>query len=48
MTFNKFFILVPQALEQDGQQTNEWTSEEETQRQAMVHQAQQQGEQGGC
>ncbi|MGY5721820.1 hypothetical protein ACXHQT_03595 [Vibrio cincinnatiensis] len=43
MTFNKYFVFVPKALEQDGQQMNEWTSDKETQRQAMVEQAQQQG-----
>ncbi|MGC9422793.1 MULTISPECIES: hypothetical protein [Vibrio] len=45
MTFNKYFVFAPKALEEGTQQNTEWTSDKETQRQAMVKQAQQQG---GC
>ncbi|HCZ9550083.1 TPA: hypothetical protein O4H68_003586 [Vibrio alginolyticus] len=43
MTLNKYFVFIPAELEQEMQKDNQVISEKETQRQALVKQAQQQG-----
>ncbi|MBT2913875.1 hypothetical protein LL266_07785 [Vibrio anguillarum] len=43
MTINKFYVLVPQAVEEDTHRENEVQSAMEAQRQALVQQAQKQG-----
>ncbi|RTZ17213.1 hypothetical protein EJ063_00060 [Vibrio aquaticus] len=43
MTINKYFVFVPQTEEQHTPKDNNVVSEKETQRQALVKQAQQQG-----
>ncbi|WP_167363661.1 MULTISPECIES: hypothetical protein [Vibrio] len=43
MTINKFYVFVPQAVEEDTYTESEVQSAMEAQRQALVQQAQQQG-----
>ncbi|GAA5645918.1 MULTISPECIES: hypothetical protein [Vibrio] len=43
MTINKYYVFVPQAADGETHKEHEVQSEKETQRQAMVRQAQQQG-----
>ncbi|WP_169773942.1 hypothetical protein [Vibrio nereis] len=43
MTINKYFVFVPQAEEYKLKKENELVSEKETQRQALVKKAQQDG-----
>ncbi|EPN8545341.1 MULTISPECIES: hypothetical protein [Vibrio] len=43
MTLNKYFVFIPAELEQEMRKDNQVISERETQRQALVKQAQQQG-----
>ncbi|MGL6026791.1 MAG: hypothetical protein ACRC0U_06840, partial [Vibrio sp.] len=43
MTINKYYVLVPQALQTPIHQDSDIASEKEAQRQQMVKQAQQQG-----
>ncbi|CAH8190812.1 hypothetical protein P4S52_18280 [Vibrio sp. SA48] len=43
MTINKFYVLVPQAVEEDAHRENEVQSEMEAQRQALLQQARQLG-----
>ncbi|WP_176293166.1 hypothetical protein [Vibrio natriegens] len=43
MTLNKYFVFNPAKLDQDTQKNNKVVSEKETQRQALVKQAQQAG-----
>lgn len=43
MTINKYYVLVPQALEQSTHQESDVASDMEAQRQQMVKEAQNQG-----
>ena len=43
MTLNKYFVFIPAELEQERNKDNHVISEKETQRQALVKQAQQEG-----
>lgn len=43
MTLNKYFVFIPAELDQEIHKDNQVISEKETQRQALVKQAQQQG-----
>ncbi|HCG6787687.1 hypothetical protein [Vibrio parahaemolyticus] len=43
MTLNKYFVFIPTELDQEIHKDNQVISEKETQRQALVKQAQQQG-----
>lgn len=43
MTSNKYFVFVPQAEEQNTSKDSKVVTDKETQRQALVKQAQQQG-----
>ncbi|ELI9682211.1 hypothetical protein OC523_008590 [Vibrio vulnificus] len=43
MTINKYFVFVPQAVEQNQEKENKVVTDKETQRQALVKQAQQEG-----
>tara|TARA_Y100001956_G_scaffold64395_1_gene64955 strand:+ start:531 stop:668 length:138 start_codon:yes stop_codon:yes gene_type:complete len=43
MTINKYFVFVPQVEEQNTSKDNKVVTDKETQRQALVKQAQQQG-----
>ncbi|WP_227627071.1 hypothetical protein, partial [Klebsiella pneumoniae] len=43
MTINKYYVLVPQALEQSTHQDSDVASDMEAQRQQMVKEAQNQG-----
>ncbi|BBM64586.1 hypothetical protein [Vibrio alfacsensis] len=43
MTLNKYFVFIPADLDQETHKEQEVISEMETQRQALVKQAQQQG-----
>ncbi|NIY83473.1 hypothetical protein [Vibrio hepatarius] len=43
MTINKYFVFVPQAQEHKFDKENDVVLEKETQRQALVKQAQQEG-----
>ncbi|WP_165386899.1 hypothetical protein [Vibrio vulnificus] len=43
MTINKYFVFVPQAAEQTQEKENKVVTDKETQRQALVKQAQQEG-----
>jgi len=43
MTINKYFVFVPQTEEQNTSKDDNVVTETETQRQALVKQAQQQG-----
>lgn len=43
MTINKYFVLAPKSIKQEQQKENEVVSDNETQRQALVKQAQEQG-----
>ncbi|WP_394143117.1 hypothetical protein [Vibrio atypicus] len=43
MTINKYFVFVPQAEEHNTSKDKKVVTEKETQRQALVKQAQQQG-----
>lgn len=43
MTINKYFVFVPQAVEQNQEKENKLVTDKEAQRQALVKKAQQEG-----
>ena len=43
MTFNKYFVFIPTDMDQETNKEQKVNSETETQRQALVKQAQQEG-----